>query len=241
MNRNKGTKKLIMLFVMMIATLAMTIVVSAASKPELLGGNYRMYYTAKNQKQYNKQPLYFNQSGDKITKIQSSNKSVATIYNGSYSKQKAVMINLKKAGKTKFTVWVKRGKTTYKLRKTVTVYKSNAFKTVKIGNSSNLATMMNGYHARSDFYVKGKSGKLSGKVTVKLNSGWKLKSLEVVTTRNYSEDEDATTSVKKIKNGATVTLRADTKVGSAYEWDCLCITYMNTKTKALTRREIYVK
>ena len=56
-----------------------------------------------------------------------------------------------------------------------------------------------------------------------------------------SEDEDATTSVKKIKNGATVTLRADTKVGSAYEWDCLCITYMNTKTKGLTRREIYVK
>ena len=236
MRTNKGIKKVVMLFTMMLVLLTSTLLVNAASKPVLFGNGSRLYYTAKNQKKYNKQPLYYIQKGDKITKMQSSNKSVATIYTGTLDNYKYVMVNLKKPGKTKFTVWVKRGKTTYKLSKTVTVYKSNAFKTVKIGNSKNYAALLNGYHAKSINAVKGKAGKLSGKLTITMNNGWKIKSIKLVTS-GYKNDEYYETA-RTAKNGSAITLRAGEE---GLTGTSLLITYMNTRTKQTDEREIFVQ
>lgn len=240
MKTSKKLKKIMMLFTMLLAVLTMTAAVSAAKKPTLLGNGNRFYYAAKDQKQHNKQPLYFLQKGDKITKIQSSNKSVAAIYNGSYYKQKAVMLNVKKPGKTTFTVWVKNGTTTYKLRKTFTFYKSDAFKTVKIGSSKNLSAMLNGYHAKSSNYVKGKAGILSGTVTVKMNNGWKLKSLQIATNHFDDGTGETAVSLKNIKNGSKITLRADEESSNASDFDYLRITYVNTRTKTTYMQEIGV-
>ena len=240
MKTNKKLKKIMMMFTMLLAVLTMTAAVSAAKKPTLLGNGNRFYYAAKNQKQHNRQPLYFLQKGDKITKIQSSNKRVATITNGSYNKEKAVVVDVKKPGKTTFTVWVKNGKTTYKLRKVFSFSKSDMFKTVKIGNSKNLASMLNAYHAKGGDYVKGKSGILSGTVTVKMNSGWKLKSLQIITYCYDEETGNMKTSSKNVKNGSKITLRADEEAGNVSESDYLRITYMNTKTKTTYTNEIGV-
>ena len=229
MKTSKKLKKIMMLFTMLLAVLTMTAAVSAAKKPALLGAGNRFYYAAKDQKQYNKQPLYFLQKGDKITKIQSSNKRVATITNGSYNKEKAVVVDVKKPGKTTFTVWVKNGKTTYKLRKTISFYKSDAFKTVKIGNSKNFAAMLNGYHAKNSNAIRAK--KLSGALKIEMNKGWKLNSAEWYQSTVDENDKLLESSTKKVKNGSKITLRESYGNEEPYHVDELVLTYTNLKTK----------
>lgn len=77
---------------MLAAVLMMATGVSAAKKPALVGTANRYYFSAKNQKEYNKQPLYDIQKGNKIELLadQGDGESVLTItYRNKKTKEKA--------------------------------------------------------------------------------------------------------------------------------------------------------
>lgn len=225
-----------MVFTMMLMLLAMAVSVNAASKtPKLYGTNNRYYFTAKDQKIYNKLPLYYVQKGEKIIKIKSSNTKVATISNGKFNSKEAVLLTAKGYGKTTVTVWVKKGKKVYKLNRTITFQKNNPFKTVKIGNSKNFAASLNGFHGDfnvSDNFEIPEWDGLKGKLKIEMNKGWKLNSI-VMMKRTYDENYDKP-KYSKIKNGANITLPV-----LGMEYKVLTVTYTNTKTKEKAKWDIY--
>lgn len=235
MKANKRRKKILLMFTMLAAVLMMATGVSAAKKPALVGSANRYYFSAKNQKEYNKQPLYYIQKGDKITKIQSTNPKVATVYKGKYAGQSVVMCQAKKLGKTTFKVWVKRGKKVYPLSKTVTFYRHDPFKTVKIGSSRNYASEMNSFHG---FQVPDAfpiaAEKLGGKIKIEMNKGWSMYSI-VWKQEKYNKNGKKVTSTKKLKNGDKIELLADQGDGESV----LTITYRNKKTKEKAKWEVY--
>lgn len=236
MKTNRKVKKIALVFTMLMMLLAMAVSVNAASKtPKLCGTKNRYYFTAKDQKIYNKLPLYYVQKGEKIVKIKSSNTKVATISDGKYNDKKAVMLTAKKYGKTTVTVWVKKGKKVYKLNRTITFHKSNPFKTVKIGNSKNFAASMNGFHGDfnvSDNFAIPGWDELKGKLKIEMNKGWKLNSI-VMAKKIYDGNHDKL-KYSKIKNGANITLRVQ-----AWEYSVLTVTYTNTKTKEKAKWDIF--
>ena len=236
MKTNRKVKKIAMVFTMLLTLLAMTVSVNAASKtPKLCGTKNRYYFTAKDQKMYNKLPVYYVQKGEKIVKIKSSNKKVATISNGKFDSKEAVLLTAKSYGKTTITVWVKKGKKVYKLNRTITFHKNNPFKTVKIGNSKNFAASLNGFHGDfnvSDNFEIPEWDGLEGKLKIEMNKGWKLNSI-VMMKRTYDENYDKP-KYSKIKNGANIKLPV-----LGLEYKVLTVTYTNTKTKEKAKWDIY--
>lgn len=233
----KKMKKYVMTIVMVLSVMMMAATAGAVAKPQLNQyGNGSYYYTQKNQKKYNRLPIYIIRKGDRVLKAKSSNPRVASVSIGKYYGQKAVMLKAKKAGKTKISVNVRRGKKTYKLSRTITFLKSDAFKTVRIGNSKNLANMLNGYHAKSSNMIKTKA--LSGTLQIELNSGWTVKSMQLITEEYDEEGELARTSTVEVQNGSDITIRAGSGDDDREISDQLHIVYTNAKTKQTMIQDI---
>lgn len=141
----------------------------------------------------------------------SSNKKVATVkvYNfereGKYSK--GYMVTRKGYGSTNIKVTVKIGKKTYTKTCKYTFYKySNPFSSLKIGKNTYTKKM-------SSSTLKLAQSKLSGKISIKLKKGYKLKYIFCYYGGNYTQ--------KQLKNNA----KLPANVQSIY------ITIQNTKTK----------
>lgn len=233
----KKIKKYVMTLIMIVSVMMMAATAGAASRPQLNyygGGSY--YFTQKNQKQYNKLPIYMIKKGDRILKAKSSNTKVASVSIGKYYGRKAVMVKVKKAGKTRISVNVKRGKKTYKLSRTITYLKSEAFKTVKIGNSKNLASLLNGYHMRSSNMVKTKA--MSGKLQIEMNPGWVLNSVQLITEVANEKGELVRNSVTDVQNGSEIAIHATDDDADTEIHEQLHIVYTSTKTKQTITRDI---
>lgn len=126
-------------------------------------------------------------SKDVILSMTSSNPKVASLT----KKNLVIRGVVKKAGKTVFTVKVKRSGKTYTLRQTLTVYAYKPFKTLKIGNSMNYAANIN----YDQYAVCGKSGK--ERLNLVLNTDWTLQSMYYIYSNGTS---------KLIKNGKLINL-----------------------------------
>lgn len=126
-----------------------------------------------------------------ITNVKSNNKK---ILDTEYSKgNKYIKIVPKKAGKAVVSCTVKQNGKTYKLKKTVSVYKENPFKSIQINKKQ---VYKKGYNL-TKFYTN----KKKVKVSFELENGWKIKRMYY----NYHNYKGKVmTKDKKIKNGDTI-------------------------------------
>jgi multidrug efflux pump subunit AcrB len=174
----------------------------------------------------------------KNVKVKSSNTKV--IYIGAMGGDTITgfVFSAKKAGKANLTIKVilKSGKTkTYKAKVTAVSY-SNPLKSLKIG-SKEIASRF-----KKDQYASYNTKAESQKVSVKLNSGWTLKSIqhtyyEVIPAEDSSGDsseldETIEEKTEKVKNGGKMSC-SDNK-GS------LIITAYNKKTKLTETLTVYI-
>lgn len=124
---------------------------------------------------------------DVILSTTSSNPKVASLV----KKNQVIRVLMKKAGKTVFTVKVKRSGKTYTLRQELTVCAYKPFKTVKIGSGMNYAANIN----YDQYAITEQTGKANLKV--ELNAGWTLKQMYYIYSNGTS---------KLIKTGKLINL-----------------------------------
>lgn len=107
--------------------------------------------------------------GDVIVSMASSNPGVASL-----TKKNLVIRGLvKKAGRTVFTVKVKRSGKVYTLKQELRAYAYKPFKTLKIGNGMNYAANIN-----YDKYAISEEYGTKARLQVVLNEGWTLKQMQ---------------------------------------------------------------
>lgn len=147
----------------------------------------------------------------KITNIKSSNKKVKVTNMFNVSKNHATRFKglwvegngCKTGTKSKISFKVKQGGKTYSLSCTVTIKQEpNRYSYVKI-NGKNYASKLSGYESRVLTLPKKKV-----KVSVKLKSGMKLEGISIL----------SKSKVKKLKNGAKVTLRKGDQIFIDYRY-----------------------
>ncbi len=137
---------------------------------------------------------FTNWDGYKKFTVSSSNKKVIQVKKLSSSKYR---VTYKKAGKAKLTLKYYETDTktpTYTYVYSIRLYKwVNPFKTFKVGGK-NITSKYN----YSTYYYKD----MSGKVSVKLKSGWKIKKIThyVYTKNEYGDYHTAKPAVKSFKN-----------------------------------------
>ena len=151
-----------------------------------------------------KNPMSFSYSSEKspktkISNAKSSNTAVATVEVNHYSDNDIYTMNVttKKTGTTKISF--KLGKKSYTVKYVVKPYK-NYLKSFKVG-SKNYKAQFNPSAVDSAFYNVGaqcKAKTISGKVNVKLKSGWKIKKIW------YWTQSGSDWKMHYTKNGGTV-------------------------------------
>ncbi len=147
---------------------------------------------------YNSTWYSFGEEGDtiKFTNLKSSNRKVVTVSTRKAGKQYFIIFNIKKVGKATVSFNAKCNGHTYSYMTNVRVWKyKNPVKTLKIGKKS-FASRFNNF---PNYEYKGK--KLSGKIKLTLNNGWKLVSVNIYSTTSSSSKKysslPSSVSIKK--------------------------------------------
>lgn len=135
------------------------------------------------------------EKGDVIKNAKSSNPSVAAVQVHKQKKNYSLLVSTKKAGTTKITFTIQRGKKSWNYAVKYTCFKySNPFKMLKVGTSD-----LTKKFAKNRFFA-GNGANYTGAVQVQLKSGWKLKSIEL---EDYTENQE-NPGITKLNNGDTV-------------------------------------
>lgn len=186
-------------------------------------------------------------SGDKIKNIKTSSKNLVARFNGRLLHREensdqlytnmGISLYAKKTGQYKisFDLCNSKGKVKKKCKVDVYAYKNQPFKSIKYDNM-----------ALSETYQKNIASKANGKLTVTMNSGYKLKKIRISTKEDHVY---GVLDFKTVKNGSRIHIVTITKPdvhtrGSLesgdfedYVWDslfactCIEIQYVDKYTK----------
>jgi cell division protein YceG involved in septum cleavage len=174
----------------------------------------------------------------KNVKVKSGNTKIVYIGKMTGNNNTGFVFTALKAGSANLTIkaTLTTGKTkTYKAKVNVVSY-SNPVKSLKIG-SKELASKL-----KKDMYASYKNKAESEKVTVKLKSGWTLKSIkhtyyEVI--QNEDSSGDTSESYETIKE-KTVKIKNGGKITYSDNEGSLIIKVYNKKTKLTETLEVYI-
>lgn len=185
----KKLTKCIIMAVFLLTAMGLLTTVQVSAKT--ITKNKKVYwYPGQDKTCVNDFEIFYDESHDTISELQTSNKKVATIKTVKYDKfgtDVIIIIRAKGIGKctVSYSVTTNGNKTTYVYNYKVVKYR-NPFKTIKVGKKN----FKNKYN-KTYIYLQPKA--ISGKLNIKVKKGYKIQKI----TRNA----DFNQMIKKIKNG----------------------------------------
>ncbi len=158
---------------------------------------------------YNSSWYSFGEEGDsiKFSNLKSSNSKVVTVSTRKEGKRYFIIFKIKKVGKATVSFNAKCNGHTYSYMTNVRVWKyKNPVKTLKIGKNS-FASRFNNFPS-----YEYKSKKLSGKIKLTLNKGWKFDSADIYsTTSSYYKHYSTLPSSVSLKKNQTLAINVKNK------------------------------
>lgn len=222
--KNKVTKRpveplcilLTLAAIFMITFIGRTITVQAAEKfPTVPKTKTLLYYPSMPDGKFDDSTFVWGGVVYNISNLKSSNPKVATLKNLSDDYNTAIDIVLKKAGTTKVSFTLTKGKESKRYTVKVTVHKyENPVKAFKIGKKNYAANFK-----KKSYLFSAK--KISGKITITAAKGWKVKKIQKNSINNKGTQKFTT-----LKNGKNYTFTPFSQ---------LIVTCQNKKTKVVEK------